>query len=79
MPIASQRNMETVMNDNYNGAEPYCEGGTFNVIADDINPHVARNVASYYGAKDQAWADGMARRLRDAANDNEAGGVRRVA
>lgn len=56
--------------DNYNGTEPYCEGGNFNVIAPDIDQQTARNVASYYARKDQAWADGMARRLRAAANDN---------
>jgi hypothetical protein len=60
------------MNDNndYNGVGPYCEGGTFNLVADDIGPQVARNIANYYGAKGEAWSTGMARRLRAAANDN---------
>lgn len=70
MPIASQRNMETVMTD-YNGTGRYCEGGNFNVIAIDIEPTVARNIARFYATKDQPWADGMARRLRAAANDND--------
>lgn len=58
------------MND-YNGTGNYCEGGNFNAIAADIDPQVARNIAVYYANKGQAWADGMARRLRVAANDNE--------
>lgn len=65
--------------DNYNGTESYCEGGTFNVISADITPLVARNIASYYARKDEPWADGMARRLRVAANDNEAAAERSVA
>ncbi|RWO20707.1 hypothetical protein [Mesorhizobium sp.] len=58
------------MNDNYNGTGSYCEGGNFNIISPDIEPQVARNIASYYGAKGEAWSAGMARRLRAAANDN---------
>ncbi|MBZ9888084.1 hypothetical protein LB559_09045 [Mesorhizobium sp. BR1-1-3] len=68
--------MHTAHNDNYNGTEPYCEGGNFNVIVADISPLIARNIASFYANKDQPWADGMARRLRAAANDNGAGGRR---
>lgn len=57
--------------EDYNGIGPYVEGGNFNVISPDIAPLVARNIANYYGAKDEPWADCMARRLRVAANDNE--------
>lgn len=64
-------------NDDYNGVGPYVEGGNFNVISPDIDPLVARNIASYYAIKDEPWADGMARRLRVAANDSEGGAVTR--
>ncbi|QKC99223.1 hypothetical protein [Mesorhizobium sp. NZP2298] len=57
------------MNDDYNGVGPYVEGGNFNIIADDIDPQTARNIANYYGAKGEVWSAGMARRLRVAAND----------
>jgi hypothetical protein len=67
------------MNDNYNPSQPYCEGGNFNIIAADVDPMVARNVASYYARKGEAWALGMARRLRVAANDNAAAAERSVA
>lgn len=69
------------MNDNndYNPSQPYCQGGNFNVIAPDITPRVANNIATYYGAKGEAWSTGMARRLRVAANDNAAAGRRLAA
>lgn len=60
------------MNDDYNPSQPYCEGGMFNAIDPNIEPHIARNIANYYGAKGEPWSTGMARRLRVAAvaNDN---------
>lgn len=57
------------MIDNYTGTGSYCEGGTFNIIAPSIEPLVARNVAAFYRNKGEAWADGMSRRLCNAANN----------
>lgn len=58
-------------------------GPQINVIAADIEPAVARNVALYYAQKHEVWADAMARRLRSAArgadNDNRAVRKRRAA
>lgn len=56
--------------EDYNGVGPYCDGGNFNAIDQNIDPQTARNIANYYGAKGEAWSTGMARRLRGAANDN---------
>jgi len=43
------------------------QGDQINVIAEDIDPVVARNVALYYEAKDEPWANAMGARLRSAA------------
>lgn len=62
------------------------KGRCINIIADDIEPLVARNIATYYRAKEEPWADGMARRLEIAAhpvvapaNDNKRRKAKKVA
>lgn len=83
MNTASQISEDKAWTPNPNGDRNMPKGTPECINKIDLGgePHVLRNVARYYAAKDERWADAMAKKLRSAARqaDNDNRKVRRAA